>query len=313
MSRARPRSISGPIVLSTITVVLTFALIVSWLVLVSLNTSLGGAFWSNRWLLAGGIISLVVVMSVVVMFSVFLMREIVEVRRQQTFIDSVTHELKSPLASIKLCLDTLARSELSTTQRENLRQMMLTDVERLSVFVDDILEASRIAHGRRTQSWTQVDIPELVQHCIDAIQKRYNLNESAFNITMPAELTITTDPTALETVLKNLFDNAVKYSPVPPHIEVSVRPDHQGQIELQVTDRGIGIEKTHLKRVFRRFYRIPSDEVYARSGTGLGLYVVAALVRNLGGSIEAHSEGLNQGTTMRMRLPLGIATAEATP
>jgi signal transduction histidine kinase len=313
MSRARPRSISGPIVISTITVVLTFLLIVAWLVLVSLNTSLGGAFWSDRWLLAGGIISLVIVMSVVIMFSVFLMREIVEVRRQQTFIDSVTHELKSPLAAIKLCLDTLAREQLSQLQREELRQMMLTDVERLSVFVDDILEASRIAHGRRTQSWTSVNVPDLVRHSVDAIQKRYNLDESAFLIEMPASLTITTDPTALETVLKNLLDNAVKYSPAPPHVQVSVRPDSQGQVELNVTDRGIGIEKIHLKRVFRRFYRIPSDEVYARSGTGLGLYVVAALVRNLGGSIEAHSEGMNQGTSMRMRLPLGISTAEAMP
>jgi signal transduction histidine kinase len=313
MSRARPRSISGPIVLSAITVALTFALIVSWLVLVSLNTSLGGAFWSNRWLLAGGIVSLVIVMSVVVMFSVFLMREILEVRRQQTFIDSVTHELKSPLASIKLCLDTLMRSELSDAQRENLRQMMLTDVERLSVFVDDILEASRIAHGRHTQSWTAVSIPQLVRHCIDGIQKRYNLEPSAFQVEMPADLTMTTDPSALETVLKNLLDNAVKYSPSPPRIDVSVRPDNQGQVELQVTDHGIGIEKAQLKRIFRRFYRVPNDEVYARSGTGLGLYVVAALVRNLGGHIEAHSLGPNQGTSMRVHLPLGVATAEATP
>jgi signal transduction histidine kinase len=313
MSRARPRSISGPIVLSAITVGLTFALIVSWLVLVSLNTSLGGAFWSNRWLLAGGIVSLVVVMSVVVMFSVFLMREILEVRRQQTFIDSVTHELKSPLASIKLCLDTLMRSELSDSQRENLRQMMLTDVERLSVFVDDILEASRIAHGRRTQSWTAVDVPQLVRHSIDGIQKRYNLEPAAFQVDMPHSLTIATDPTALETVLKNLLDNAVKYSPSPPRIEVAVRPDDQGQVELRVTDHGIGIEKAQLKRIFRRFYRIPSDEVYARSGTGLGLYVVAALVRNLGGHIEAHSQGQHLGTSMHVHLPLGVATAEAMP
>jgi signal transduction histidine kinase len=252
-------------------------------------------------------------MSVVVMFSVFLMREILEVRRQQTFIDSVTHELKSPLASIKLCLDTLTRSELSDAQRENLRRMMLTDVERLSVFVDDILEASRIAHGRRTQSWTEVNIPHLVRHSIDGIQKRYNLEATAFQVDMPAELTITTDPSALETVLKNLLDNAVKYSPSPPRVDVSVRPDNQGQVELQVSDHGIGIEKAQLKRIFRRFYRIPSDEVYARSGTGLGLYVVAALVRNLGGHIEAHSQGPNLGTSMHVHLPLGVATAEAMP
>ena len=186
MSRARPRSVSGPIVVSTITVVLTVALIIAWLVVVSQNTSLGGAFWSNRKLVAGGILSLIIVMSVVVMFSVFLMREILEVRRQQTFIDSVTHELKTPLASIKLCLDTLVREELSEVQREKLRQMMLTDVERLSVFMDDILEASRIAHGGRTQLWTPVSIPVLIQRCVEGVQKRYNLSESSIRVEMPS-------------------------------------------------------------------------------------------------------------------------------
>jgi signal transduction histidine kinase len=313
VSRARPRSVSGPIVVSTITVVLTVALIIAWLVVVSQNTSLGGAFWSNRWLVAGGIVSLVIVMSVVVMFSVFLMREILEVRRQQTFIDSVTHELKTPLASIKLCLDTLARDELSTTQRERLRQMMLTDVERLSVFMDDILEASRIAHGGRTQLWTPVSIPALIRRCIDGVEKRYNLSATAVRATMPDDLTITTDPTALETVLKNLLDNAVKYSPSPPEIEVNVRPSRDGLVEIAVSDRGIGLERANLKRIFRRFYRVASDDVYSRSGTGLGLYVVAALIRNLGGTIEAQSEGLQRGTSMRILLPLGIATVEATP
>jgi signal transduction histidine kinase len=129
---------------------------------------------------------------------------------------------------------------------------------------------------------------------------------------MPTHLEITTDPTALETVLKNLLDNAVKYSPSPPQIEVIVRPESDGRLEICVGDRGIGIQKPHLKRVFRRFYRVPNDEVYARSGTGLGLFVVAALVRNLGGVIEAQSLGAHQGTTVRIHLPLGIATAEAT-
>jgi signal transduction histidine kinase len=304
MSRARPRSISGPIVVSTITVVLTVALIVAWLVAVSLNTSLGGAFWSNRWLVAGGIVSLIIVMSVVVMFSVFLMRELLEVRRQQTFIDSVTHELKTPLASIKLCLDTLVRGELSAPQRENLRQMMLTDVERLSVFMDDILEASRIAHGRRTQRWTSVNVTALVRHCVDVLVRRYNLPDGAVQMLVPDNLTITTDPTALETVLKNLLDNAVKYSPHPPAIQVTARASAQGELELSVTDQGIGIAKANLKRIFHRFYRVASDEVYARSGTGLGLFVVAALVRNLGGSIEARSEGLHRGASLCVRLPL---------
>ena len=121
------------------------------------------AFAINRWLLAGGIASFVLVMAVLVLFSVSLVGEILEGRRQQMFIDSVTHELKSPLASIKLCLDTLARPGVSVAQQDQLRDMMLSDVERLTVFVDDILQASRISHRRRSQTWTAVNISQLHQ------------------------------------------------------------------------------------------------------------------------------------------------------
>src|SRR5690606_22501604 len=129
----------------------------------------------NYWLLAAGTISLALIIAVLVMFSVSLVREILEARRQQMFIDSVTHELRSPLASIKLCLETLGRDGLSESQRSNLRKMMLTDVERLSVFVDDILQASRIAHGRRSQTWTVVDVVPLVVTSIESIRLRHEL------------------------------------------------------------------------------------------------------------------------------------------
>lgn len=312
MPSSQRRSISFPIVMSTIAVLLTVAMLIGWILVITENLSLTRAFWGNRWLLAGGIVSLAVVLCVVVMFSVSLVREILQARRQQTFIDSVTHELKSPLASIKLCLETLARDGVSSPQREQLRQMMLTDVERLAVFIDDILEASRIAHGQRSQLWTVVSIPAVVAHAAEGIRRRYNLPDDAITIESPEELDITTDPTALETVLKNILDNAVKYSPAPVQVAVRVQPQAQGELELSVTDQGIGIERTNLKRIFRRFYRVPRDDVYARSGTGLGLFVVAALLRNLGGTIRAESAGINRGTVVSIRLPLGIASAEAT-
>jgi len=311
MSRSVNRSISVPIVLSSIAVLLTVAMLIGWILVIRENQSLTRAFWGNRWLLAGGIISLAVVMCVVVMFSVSLVREILEGRRQQTFIDSVTHELKSPLASIRLCLDTLARTGLSSAQRLELRQMMLTDVERLSVFVDDILEASRIAHGRRAQLWTAVDVTQLLGDAIDTIRVRYGLEAGAIRLSAPAQLVITTDPTALETIIKNLLDNAVKYSPTPPLVEVEARPNGAGQLEIRVCDKGIGVERSQLKRIFKRFHRVPSPAVNERSGTGLGLYVAARLLRSLGGSIRAESAGLDQGTSMFIRLPLGVATVEA--
>lgn len=312
MPRPRNRSISVPIVLSTIAVLLTVLMLIGWILVIRENWTATRVFWSNRWLMAGGIISLAVVMCVVVLFSVSLVREILEGRRQQTFIDSVTHELKSPLASIKLCLETMAREELSMPQRQELRQMMLTDVERLTVFVDDILEASRIAHGRHSQMWTVVQVPQLLAAAAESIRRRHGLAADAIQLHCPARMEVTTDPTALETVVKNILDNAVKYSPSPPRVEVEAAPVSGGHLEIRVRDHGIGVERTQLKRIFKRFYRVPDADVYERSGTGLGLFVVAALLRNLGGSVRADSAGAGQGTTVTVRLPLGVASVEAT-
>jgi len=311
MPRASNRSISVPIVLSSIAVLLTVAIMVGWILLIRENQSLTRAFWGNYWLLAAGIVSLAVVMCVVVLFSVSLVGEILEGRRQQTFIDSVTHELKSPLASIRLCLDTLERKGLSDIQRIELRRMMRTDVERLSVFVDDILEASRIAHGRHAQMWSVVDLTRLLDEAIAQIRARYSLDAGNIQLSAPPQVEISTDPTAMDTILKNVLDNAVKYSPSPPRVEVAMRQLGSGLLEISVRDHGIGVERSQLKRIFKRFHRVPSDAVNERSGTGLGLYVVARLLRNLGGSIRAESAGLDQGTTFHIRLPSGVSTVEA--
>ena len=305
------RSISGPIVLSTIAVLLTVTMLIGWIFVIHENQSLTRALYGNLWLLAGGIISLAVVMSVVILFSVSLVREILEGRRQQTFIDSVTHELKSPLASIRLCLDTLERKGLSDNQRIELRRMMRTDVERLSVFVDDILEASRIAHGRHAQMWSVVDLTRLLDEAIAQIRVRYSLDAGNIQFSAPPQVEISTDPTAMDTILKNVLDNAVKYSPSPPRVEVTMRQLGSGLLEISVRDHGIGVERSQLKRIFKRFHRVPSDAVNERSGTGLGLYVVARRLRNLGGSIRAESAGLDQGTTFHIRLPSGVSTVEA--
>jgi signal transduction histidine kinase len=303
MQRSLNRSISVPIVLSSITVLMTLALLIGWIVVIREHLPLTDPFTVNRWLLAGGIASFVLVMSVLVLFSVSLVGEILESRRQQMFIDSVTHELKSPLASIKLCLDTMARPGVSVAQQDQLRGMMLSDVERLTVFVDDILQASRISHRRRSQTWTAVDISRLVAQAAESIRTRYHLAPEAFRLTIPAGVEIFTDPTALEIVFKNVFDNAVKYSGENPQVIVDMRLLDTGHIGITVQDHGIGISRNQLKRIFKRFHRAPDPRVNERSGSGLGLYVAYRLLRNLGGRIRAESEGPGKGTTMRIRLP----------
>lgn len=299
------RSISLPIVLSAITVLMTVALLVGWVLVISKTLPLTRAFSGNLWLLAGGVASFVLVGSVLVLFSVSLVREILESRRQQMFIDSVTHELKSPLASIKLCLDTLARPGLSEPQQLELRNMMLSDVERLTIFVDDILQASRIAHRRRSQTWTTVDVTALVRSAMDGISRRHGLAPSIFRLTAPDSLRILTDPTALEIIIKNVLDNAVKYSAATPSVQIGMQLHANGQLGIVVRDQGIGIERNQLRRIFKRFHRAPDPLVNERSGSGLGLFVVHRLVRNLGGRIQAESDGPGKGTTMRIRLPAG--------
>jgi len=297
------RSISLPIVTSVLSVLLTFAVLVGWILVIRQYQQVSQAIWSNYWLLGAGTVSLALIICVLVLFSVSLVREILEGRRQQMFIDSVTHELKSPLASIKLCLETLGRSGLSDTQRVELRKMMLTDVERLSVFVDDILQASRIAHRLRSQTWAVVDVTQLVESAIESIRARHELPSEAITLSAPGGLETFSDPTALEIILKNVLDNAVKYSGPTPRIHVEISAP--GKLCITVSDQGIGIERSQLKRVFQRFHRAPDPRVNERSGSGLGLYVVHRLVRNLGGRIRAESPGRDQGTTMRIELPLG--------
>lgn len=302
---ARPtRSISVPIVLASITVVLGLALTGGWVMVIFQNLALTRQVFQNTLLLIFGIGSFVTIISVLVMFSVFLVREILEVRRQNSFIDSVTHELKSPLASLKLCLETMPRQELSTEQREELRQMMVDDVERLSLFIDDILEASRLAHGQVGHTLSRVPLAALIPHCAAAVLQRHKAPAEAIVLTVPEGLELRTDPVALELIVKNLLDNAVKYSDPPIRVELSARKRDAKTIAIEVRDYGIGIEKQHLKRIFERFYRVPSEGVRKRRGTGLGLYVVSALTKNLGGRLEALSDGPGQGTLLRVLLPV---------
>lgn len=297
------RSISLPIVLSSVAVTLSIALLVGWTVVVARSDTLAEDIAANTWLLVLGIIALVVIMTVLVLFSVFLVREIREVRRQTSFIDSVTHELKSPLAALKLCLETLGRPDLPEQQHARLRQMMLDDVERLTAFIDRVLAATRLPAERTSTPLQEVALAAVARRCAAAVARRAHQPEDLVRVDVPAELTLVSDELALAAVLENLIDNAVKYSSPPAEVEVTARSGPREGVVIEVRDRGIGIARADIRRVFERFYRVPDEDVRARRGTGLGLYVVSMLVHSLGGKVEAVSPGPGQGTTMRVTLP----------
>lgn len=289
------------------TVALSIAMLIGWAFELSRRMSEPEEIATSTSLLVPGALTLLVSTVVLIMFSVFLVREILEVRRQTRFIDSVTHELKSPLASIRLCLETLSRPELSAAQRASLHEMALSDVERLSTFIDDVLEANRVAHGR-AQVISEVDLRELLERCAESVRARYRLEPGAVTVEAPVAPTLLVDRTALETVLKNLLDNAVKYSDPPVSVRVRVSQKDEASAQIEVRDHGIGIARADLLRVFERFYRVPTERVRARPGTGLGLWVVSALARGMGGRVELRSEGHGQGTTALLTIPITAAS-----
>jgi signal transduction histidine kinase len=301
--RRHIRSISGPIILSSVAVVLSVALLVGWILVIYRNQVLTQNWEGNAWLMIAGILSSITIMTVLVLFSVFLAREIREVRRQTSFIDSVTHELRSPLASLRLCLETQAREGLAPSQRQRLREMMLDDVERLSAFVDDILESSRLAHAPTGRVVETFELTALVQRCVATTAKRHRIERDSIEVELPPGLVLHTDPVALEVVLRNLLDNAVKYSDPPRQVWLRASEGPKGGLVLEVRDNGMGIPKADLKRVFERFYRVDEESVRTRRGTGLGLFVVASLVRGLGGRLRARSAGPGEGTHMVVTLP----------
>ena len=267
------------------------------------NLSPTQQYVQNTWLLVAGVLSIAVIIAVLVLFSVFLVREVKEVRRQTSFIDSVTHELRSPLASLKLCLETLAREGLADDQRDQLREMMLDDVDRLSAFVDDILQASRIGHGEVPVEVRDIAVFDVIGECANVLTRRYKIPSDHIQIDVTDELRVITDPTALRVIIRNLLDNAIKYSDAPANVIVRARSHDPGAIVIEVIDRGVGIPPHALKRIFDRFYRVPDEAVHRRRGTGLGLFVVSALVRRLGGRLRAHSPGAGHGATFRVTLP----------
>ena len=306
MVAPKRRSIGLPIILSSISVALTIALLVGWtLVLVSNRGWVQDTISGRVGLLVGGIVSFAAIIAVIVLFTVFLIKEISEVRRQTGFIDSVTHELKTPLASLRLAAETLARPKLVPERREQLRRMMIEDVERLGTLVDGILDASRLLDGREAGDLAEVDLAELIEAVRREQSRRHAVDPAEIEVDLDDNLRFVTDRHALRTVLTNLVDNALKYSDAPAQIRIRARRSTGRQeLELAVSDRGIGIAKGDLKRIFNRFYRVPEEPVRSRHGTGLGLFVVAALVRGLGGRIEASSPGVGHGTTFRVLLPM---------
>jgi signal transduction histidine kinase len=259
-----------------------------------------------------GIILFVLLIAGVVINTVFLIREIHRNERQNSFLNAVTHELKTPIASIRLYLETLQRRELPEVQRQKFYTIMLADSERLLATVEQVLKAGQLGQKQRQLNRVSVDLETLVHECIAVTTRRHNLSPDAIvfqPVPGAVQLPVSVIPEDLRTAVLNLLDNAVKYSPEGVHITCRLAITRYTWATLTITDTGIGIPPKHLKRIFHRFYRVPGRDLVKIKGTGLGLFLVRNIARQQGGDVTAHSEGTGRGTTITLKLPLANPTS----
>jgi signal transduction histidine kinase len=252
-----------------------------------------------------GILLFALIIAGLIVYTVFLVMEIQRNEEHDTFINSVTHELKTPLASIRLYLDTLKARPVSDSQRNEFYDVMLADVERLRHTVDQVLKAGVAREKRGLVVRTPLDIGELARECVDLAVTRHHLQAGAIGLEAHdgTSLMVSGDAEELRTVITNLLDNAVKYSGTDVRVTVSLAAPSPDTIWVRVQDRGAGIPRKQLKRIFKRFYRVQARGIRQVKGTGLGLYIVRTIARAHGGRVFAHSEGEGRGATFTVELP----------
>jgi signal transduction histidine kinase len=292
----RRKSIAFFITLGACLVAVAIALNVSWIVLNLREVAL----------LIVGIIFFLLIIAGVVLNTTFLIREIRRNEQHDAFINAVTHELKTPLASIRLYLETLKSREITEVQRQEFYDVMLSDSERLLNTVEQVLRAGRAGVRNRAMNIAIVDLSELVNECLDIARTRYNLGPESLSYTerldgQPAR--VAGDADELRGAVSNLLDNAVKYSDKDVRLSVEVAALDPKHVAVRIADKGIGIQAAQLKRIFKRFYRVPGRVMARVKGTGLGLFIVRSVIEKHGGRVFAESEGPGQGSTFTIQLP----------
>ena len=287
----------------------TVAFIVLCIVLVTAAVSLnvGWILVAGRQalLLVLGGLAFALIIAGIVVYTVFLVRELRRTEQHDAFINAVTHELKTPIASIRLYLETLQSRTVGDAQRREFYRIMLADADRLQHTVEQVLKAGVAGQRPRLVHRGPVDVAALAVECVNTARERHHLAGGAIALTMPADGQTTLvegDVDELRTALSNLLDNAVKYSLNPVQVTVEVAAPAPDSVWVRVRDRGVGIPRAQLKRIFNRFYRFQTHGFKVK-GTGLGLYIVKSIARQHGGRVFAQSEGAGTGATFTLELP----------
>ena len=278
-------------------VALAVALNVGWIIL----------NWREGVLLFFGIVFFALIIAGMVVNTIFLVRELRRSEQHDSFINAVTHELKTPVASIRLHLETLQRRNLPEERKQEFYRIMLSDADRLTETVEQVLKAGRAGDKKAGCDKADVDFGQLVRECMDAIRTRHHLQPEALRYEEAAVngggMHVKGSAEDLRTAVSNVLDNAVKYSGDQVDVQVRLETPDEKRVVLRVRDHGIGISPDNLKRIFRRFHRVANRSLAHVKGTGLGLFIVKSIAKKHGGTAFAVSEGEGRGTTVVIELP----------
>ena len=262
----------------------------------------GGPDWL---ILTEGLLLLVSILVGVYVIFLYWKRQSALVREQRQFISQVTHELKSPLASLQLHMETLRRHQLPPERQAAFLETMLSDAGRLNGLIDNLLSANRVDQKHWRLDLQTIDFSSFVERYFRA--RQFNLPKAGkLSLNITPDIYAAIDQAAMETVLRNLLENAVLYSDKFPKINVTLSSDAD-KCYLAFSDSGRGIELNEQKKIFNMFYRIRRKDENIR-GTGLGLFIVHATVRRHHGQVKVESKGHGQGTTFKIILPITQAT-----
>lgn len=290
---SRSKAIAFFIVLGSLLVAVAIALNITWIL-----------HWRGVVPLVIGIVLFALIIAGLILNTIFLVREIRRNAQHDSFLNAVTHELRTPIASIRLYLETLQSREVSEDKRRDFYRIMHQDTDRLMSSVDQVLRAAETVQKRGKDHWSQVQIVALVDECVAAARERYRLDAASLSNDshglLPQE-TVMGNAEELRIAITNLLDNAVKYSPEEIRIAVDVLAQGN-ELLIRVSDRGVGIPPADLKRIFNRFYRVSRARTRVQ-GTGLGLFIVRSILRKHRGSVTAASKGEGKGATITLHLP----------
>jgi signal transduction histidine kinase len=290
----RRKSIAFFIALGACLILVALLLYIGWVVL----------NWHTGILIFFGALLLAMIISGVVLNTIFLIREIRRNEQHDAFINAVTHELKTPVASIRLYLETLQTRNVDEGKRKEFYRIMLEDSERLLSTIEQVLRTGRMGPSGNLLHPSPVEIRPLIEECVVRARTLHSLEQETFSYQCEEPLVVLGDQDEIRAAIANLIDNAVKYSDSKMKIAVETEKLDGGYVAVRVKDQGRGIPKSELKRIFRRFYRVPGPWNTRVKGTGLGLYIVRSVAKRHGGRAWAESEGLGHGSTFTLELPI---------